>query len=73
MTVPGDFWDDIEVSETAPAGYAGAWRLWPNKPSPLNVGYDHEGPAGDGPHELLLLLVATEIRATEPPGGPQAQ
>lgn len=26
-----NLWADIQVSDTAPAGYAGSWRLWPNK------------------------------------------
>jgi hypothetical protein len=26
-----NFWVDVQVSDTAPAGYAGSYRLWPNK------------------------------------------
>lgn len=26
-----NFWVDVEVSDTAPAGYSGSYRLWPNK------------------------------------------
>lgn len=26
-----NFWVDVQISDTAPAAYAGTWRLWPNK------------------------------------------
>lgn len=26
-----NFWVDVQVSDTAPAGYAGSYRIWPNK------------------------------------------
>lgn len=28
-----NFWIDVQVSDTAPAGYAGSYRLWPNYPT----------------------------------------
>ena len=27
----GNFWIDVNVSDTAPVGYSGSYRLWPNK------------------------------------------
>lgn len=27
----GNFWIDVQVSDTAPTGYAGSWRLWPSR------------------------------------------
>lgn len=35
-----NFWVDVQVSDTAPAGYSGSYRLWPNKydASPVIVG-----------------------------------
>lgn len=27
----GNFWMDVQVSDTAPAGFTGSYRLWPNK------------------------------------------
>ena len=26
-----NFWMDLQVSDTAPTGYSGSYRLWPNK------------------------------------------
>ena len=28
-----NFWIDLQVSDTAPAGYSGSYRLWPNYPT----------------------------------------
>jgi len=30
-----NFWIDLQVSDTAPAGYTGSYRLWPNFATPL--------------------------------------
>jgi hypothetical protein len=27
----GNFWVDVQVSDTAPSGYTGSYRIWPNK------------------------------------------
>ena len=27
----GNFWVDVQVSDTAPAGYTGSYRMWPNR------------------------------------------
>lgn len=32
-----NFWIDLQVGSTAPAGYAGPYRLWPNEPLPTNM------------------------------------
>lgn len=39
-----NFWMDVQVSDTAPAGYAGSYRLWPNYPTvfPPQNGIDTE-------------------------------
>ena len=31
-----NFWMDLQVSDTAPAGYTGSYRLWPNFVNPTN-------------------------------------
>jgi hypothetical protein len=28
----GNFWMDVQVSDTAPSGYSGSYRIWPNLP-----------------------------------------
>ena len=28
----GNFWMDVQVSDVAPAGYAGSYRMWPSFP-----------------------------------------
>ena len=33
----GNFWMDVQVSDTAPGGYSGSYRLWPNAPTPANL------------------------------------
>lgn len=35
-----NFWMDVEVSDTAPSGYAGSWRLWPNRYDALGYSND---------------------------------
>ena len=31
-----NLWMDVQVSDTAPSGYSGSYRLWPNQPDPYN-------------------------------------
>jgi hypothetical protein len=32
-----NFWVDVQISKTPPAGYQGSWRLWPNMPGATGV------------------------------------
>lgn len=51
-----NFWVDVQVSDTAPAGYSGSYRLWPNKADTNNaVGSD----------AALNYTIGTEIRLTQ--------
>jgi hypothetical protein len=52
-----NFWMDLQVSDTAPAGYAGTYRLWPNK-------FD-AGPTTSG-DSAVNYVVSTEVRLTQP-------
>jgi hypothetical protein len=36
-----NFWMDVQVSDTAPAGYTGSYRLWPNYPMILPPAQDN--------------------------------
>jgi hypothetical protein len=47
-----NFWVDVQVSDTAPPGYTGSYRLWPNQ-------YD-EGPL-TGPDSAVAYTVGTEV------------
>lgn len=51
-----NFWVDVQVSDTAPAGYAGSYRLWPNKldASPYTTG-----------DNMSNYVVGTEIHLTQ--------
>jgi hypothetical protein len=51
-----NFWMDVQVSATAPAGYSGSWRLWPTKTDadPYTAG-DSE----------VNYVVGTEIHLTQ--------
>lgn len=51
-----NFWVDVSVSNTAPANYAGTYRLWPNM-----QGVD-AGTAGDN---AVDYVIATEIHLTQ--------
>jgi hypothetical protein len=52
-----NFWIDVQVSDTAPAGYSGSYRLWPNK-------YDASlMTAGDS---AVNYVVATEVHLSQP-------
>lgn len=66
-------WIDIQVSSTAPAGYAGSYRIWPNK-------YDANfGVGGDAPVDYVVavevhLSAACDLNAIwyySPPGTAQ--
>lgn len=35
-----NFWIDLQVADTAPAGYAGPYRLWPSMPVPAGTNTD---------------------------------
>jgi hypothetical protein len=51
-----NFWVDLQVSNTAPTGYSGSYRLWPNK-------YD-AAPQTD-PDSPVNYVVATEIHLSQ--------
>lgn len=38
-----NFWMDVSVSDTAPGGYAGSYRIWPNKYDAPGSGVDTSG------------------------------
>lgn len=51
-----NFWVDVQVDDTAPAGYTGSYRLWPNK-------YDaNAGTTGDA---AVNYTVATEVSLSQ--------
>jgi hypothetical protein len=52
-----NFWMDVQVSDTAPAGYSGSYRLWPNKydASPMTSG-----------DSAVNYVVATEVHLSQP-------
>lgn len=52
-----NFWVDVQISDTAPAGYTGTYRLWPNKSdaNPLTSA-----------DSAVNYLVATEIIINQP-------
>jgi hypothetical protein len=51
-----NFWVDVQVTDTAPAGYSGSYRLWPNK-------WDaNQQTGGDS---AVNYVVATEIGLTQ--------
>lgn len=52
-----NFWMDLQVSDNAPAGYSGPYRLWPNK-------YD-TGP-GTSADDSVNYVVATEVHLSQP-------
>jgi hypothetical protein len=51
-----NFWMDLQVSNTAPAGYSGSWRLWPTKTD--------SDPYTSGDSEVNYV-VGTEIHLTQ--------
>jgi hypothetical protein len=51
-----NFWMDLQVSDTAPADYAGAYRLWPNK---------HDAAPETSPDSAANYVVATEIHLSQ--------
>ena len=60
-TMPGqssgtdNFWVDVQISDTAPVGYSGTYRLWPNK------GDANQVTSGDA---AVNYLIATEVHLT---------
>ncbi|HEX5494523.1 MAG TPA: hypothetical protein VFX70_08140 [Mycobacteriales bacterium] len=52
-----NFWIDIQVDDTAPAGYAGSYRLWPN-----NVAANVD----TVPDSAVNYVLATEFALAEP-------
>jgi hypothetical protein len=52
-----NFWMDLQVSDTAPSGYSGTYRLWPNK-------YD-ASPTTSG-DSAVNYVVATEVQLSQP-------
>lgn len=52
-----NFWVDVQVSNVAPAGYAGTYRLWPNK------GDANSSTTTDA---TVNYTIATEIHLTQP-------
>ncbi len=51
-----NFWMDIQVGDTAPADYAGSYRLWPNK---------HDAAPETSPDSAVNYVVATEIHLSQ--------
>jgi hypothetical protein len=51
-----NFWVDIQVSDTAPAGYSGSWRIWPNR----------FGAEGTGVDTAANYILATEFSLSGP-------
>lgn len=47
-----NFWVDVQISDTAPGGYSGSYRLWPNK-------YDTN--PGTGTDSTIDYVIATEV------------
>jgi len=47
-----NFWVDVQVSDTAPAGYTGSYRVWPNK---------FDANAETGGDTAAAYVVATEV------------
>jgi hypothetical protein len=52
-----NFWVDVQVSDTAPAEYAGSYRLWPNK---------IDANAATSGDDNVNYTIATEIHLTAP-------
>lgn len=51
-----NFWIDLQVSDSAPAGYSGSYRLWPNK---------HDAAPETTPDSAVNYVVATEIHLSQ--------
>jgi hypothetical protein len=52
-----NFWMDLQVSDTAPTGYSGSYRLWPN---------NNDAADGTLPDDAFNYVVATEVHVSEP-------
>jgi hypothetical protein len=68
-----NFWMDVQVSDTAPAGYAGSYRIWPNQPDPYDWQYDTPTNNWTLGTEFLLSQACTldNIWFYSPPGTSQ--
>lgn len=51
-----NFWVDVQISDSAPSGYGGSYRIWPNKPDSNNF------TVGDN---AVDYVVATEIHLSQ--------
>ena len=51
-----NFWLDVQVSDTAPGGYSGSYRLWPNR---------FEANASTVPDSAVNYVVATEVHLSQ--------
>ncbi len=51
-----NFWMDIQVTDTAPAEYAGSYRLWPHK---------FDASVSTGPDDNVNYVVATEVHLSQ--------
>ncbi len=52
-----NFWVDLQVSDTAPTGYGGSYRLWPNK---------WDAAPETTPDSAVNYVVATEVHLSQP-------
>lgn len=52
-----NFWMDLQVSDTAPPGYSGSYRLWPNK---------YDAAPETAPDSAVNYVVATEVHLSQP-------
>jgi hypothetical protein len=51
-----NFWMDLQVSDTAPTGYTGSYRLWPNK---------YDAAPETSPDSAVNYVVATEVHLSQ--------
>jgi hypothetical protein len=56
QSLADNFWADAQVTDTAPPGYTGTYRLWPNKADTVS---------GTGQDSPVNYVVATEIRLSQ--------
>jgi hypothetical protein len=52
-----NFWMDLQVSDVAPTGYSGSYRLWPNK---------HDAGPQTSADSAVNYVVATEVHFSQP-------
>jgi Domain of unknown function (DUF4082) len=56
-----NFWMDVQVGDTAPAGYAGSYRLWPNYQQIFPV-----PPQTNGSNDTQAQTLGTQFSLSEP-------